>query len=446
MSRARRETGRVLDRHLSRRALLKTGAVGLTAAALGGLPRRVFAAQPPAYPKGTTLHMLQWLNYVAAGDDVFLAQAAEFGKQMGVEVQIERIDQNSIPTRTTAAIEAQAGPDIILLQNNFPHLYPNSLADVSDVAEEIGKAQGGYYELPIANANSGGSWLAVPQMVFSWAMNYREDHLKQAGYDRFPDTWEGFLEMGRKLKAIGHPIGQAFGHSVNDPNNYVYPLLWSYGGKEVEKDGKTVVFDSKQSLGAVRMNDILWKEAFDPTGLSWDDSSNNRAFLAGSISVTGNAPSIYIEAKKKLPQIAQAMNHAPMPKGPAGRFYQLPTTQSAVMKYSKNQKLAKEFIRWFMSKDQYTPWFRAMDTFAIPPTKMWHDDPLWIKDPKTTVFRDVIKDSLWAGYAGPPSRQASEVLAKYLVLDTFVRSMTRRSSPEDALKWGVGQMKQIYGA
>ncbi len=30
--------------------------------------------------------------------------------------------------------------------NNWSQLYADSVADVSDVAEEIGKAQGGYYE------------------------------------------------------------------------------------------------------------------------------------------------------------------------------------------------------------------------------------------------------------------------------------------------------------
>ncbi len=45
MSKARNETGELWIQPLSRRMVLKGGAAGLTAAALGGLPRRVFAAQ-----------------------------------------------------------------------------------------------------------------------------------------------------------------------------------------------------------------------------------------------------------------------------------------------------------------------------------------------------------------------------------------------------------------
>ena len=315
--------------------------------------------------------MLQQINFVPAGDELFVKQAAEFSKQMGVEVTVERIAQNDVPTRATSAITMGAGPDIILIQNNFPLLLAGGLADVSDVAEPLGKSQGGYYDISRANAFAGGRWIAVPHDVYAWAMNYRESWLHEVGYDKFPDNWESFRDMGKKLKAKGHPVGQAFGHSTNDPNNYCYALIWCFGGYEVEKDGKTVVLDKKGTLEALKLNTAMWQECMDDGGLSWDDSSNNRAFLAGSLSVTGNSPSIYFVARDKFPDVYKDMNHAPMPKGPAGQFYQLPVYSSMVMKYSKNQKLAKEFIGWYMAKEQYEKWFVVMDTFSVPPTKMW---------------------------------------------------------------------------
>jgi len=428
-----------------RRTFLKGAATVAGAAALGGIPGILHAGQAPAYPKGTKLHMLQWLNFVPAGDKVFLEQAAEFGKQMGVEVQVERIGMNDVRTRTTAAIESKSGPDIILIPNNLPQLFTDGLADISDVAEALGKEQGGFYNLPRANAFAGGHWIAVPQFVYSWGWNYRESWLREIGYSKFPDTWDEFLDMARKLKAKGRAVGQAFGHSENDPNNYSYALMWCFGGSEVEKDGKTVVLDKKGTLEAIKYNTALWKEGLDESGLSWDDATNNRAFLAGSLSVTGNSPSIYFVARDKFPEIYNDMNHAPMPKGPAGRFYQLPTLSSAVMKYSKNQKLAKEFIRYYMAKPQYEKWFDVMDTFAIPPTKGWYDSPVWVRDRKNIVFRDVIKDSLWTGYAGPPSRRASEALAKYIIVDMFVKAIQGTPS-EEALKWATAELKKIYSA
>ncbi|HSB69144.1 MAG TPA: extracellular solute-binding protein [Candidatus Methylomirabilis sp.] len=426
-----------------RRAFLKTAAAVAGGAAVGGIPGILRAGQAPAYPKGTKLHMLQQINFVPAGDKVFVEQAAEFGKQMGVDVQVERIGQNDVPTRSMSAVEMKAGPDIILIQNNFPHLIADGVADVGDVAEALGKSQGGYYDVAKANCFAGGRWLGVPHDVYSWGWNYRESWLREVGYNKFPETWDEFRIMGKKLKAAGRPVGQCFGHSTNDPNNYCYALIWCFGGYEVEKDGKTVVLDKKGTLESLKLNTAMWKESMDEGGLSWDDASNNRAFLAGSLSVTGNSPSIYFVARDKFPEVYNDMNHAPMPKGPAGRFYQLPTYSSVVMKYSKNQKLAKEFIRWYMAKEQYEKWFEVMDTFSIPPTKMWYDHPVWVRDRKNVIFRDVIKDSRWAGYAGPPGRKASEAMAKYIIVDMFAKAI-QGTTPEEALKWGTAEMKKIY--
>ncbi len=438
----RRERGGTM---LGRRTFLKGAAAAVGAATLGGVRGILAAGQAPAYPKGTKLHLLTRLNFFPAADKIFLAQAEEFGKQMGVEVLVERIGQNDIVTRTTAAIVSGSGADIIILHNNFPHLVADGLADVSDVAEEVARQQGGYYDLFRADAFVVDRWLGVPHVALSTAMNYREDWLKEAGYTRFPDTWEELREVGKKLKSMGHPVGQAFGHSENDPNTYCYSLLWSYGGMEVDKDGKTVVLDKKGSLEAIKFNTAFWRDALDEGGLSWDDSSNNRAFLAGSISITTNGASIYFQARDKFPDIYKAMNHAPHPRGPAGRFYHLPVHSSSVMKYSKNQKLAKEFIRYYMDKEQYDKWFDVMGGYGLMPTKMWYDHPAWTRDPKLTPCRDPIKDARAPGYAGPASRKASEALTKYIILDMFVKAI-QGATPEDALRWATDELKKIYSA
>ena len=72
--------------------------------------------------------------------------------------------------------------------------------------------------------------------------------------------------------------------------------------KEVEADGLTAVLDSWETLESVKFMVGFWKDAHDEGGLAWDDSSNNRAFIAGTICATSNAASIYIEALRKPDQ------------------------------------------------------------------------------------------------------------------------------------------------
>src|SRR5262249_61490239 len=99
-----------------------------------------------------------------------------------------------------------------------------------------------------------------------------------------------------------------------------------FGGKEVEADGKTVALNSKETVESIKLAVALWKETMDEGGLAWDDTNNNRAFLAQTISATNNGASIYIEAKKKPETyltekggpMYQDILHAPIPKGVAG--------------------------------------------------------------------------------------------------------------------------------
>ena len=174
-----------------------------------------------------------------------------------------------------------------------------------------------------------------------------------------------------------------------------YPYLWSWGGKEVEADGKTVALNSKETIELVKFAVAFWKECFDEGAMSWDDAGNNRAFLANTISSTSNGASIYLLAKAKADTymtetdkpLKDDIFHSPLPKGPAGQFsYHVPFS-NLVPTYSKNQKAAKDFLRWFHTKEIYGEWFTSQQGFSTGTTKMWEDDPVWKVDPVMAPFR-----------------------------------------------------------
>src|SRR5437660_843025 len=143
----------------------------------------------------------------------------------------------------------------------------------------------------MANAGSG-----LAGTIGGGLLTYRKSWFEEIGYSggKFPQTWEEYREAGKKLKAKGRPFGQTLGHTFGDAPSFWYPYLWSWGGKEVEADSKTVALNSKETLESVKFAVGLWKDAHDEGGLAWDDSSNNRAFLSGTISCTDNGASIYL--------------------------------------------------------------------------------------------------------------------------------------------------------
>src|SRR6516165_4630166 len=132
---------------INRRELLKLSGGGTVAAKVGGIASILAVRQAPAYAQATTLHWLRWNDFVPASDALLQKQIVpECEKALGIKLTIEMINGNDIQARTTSAIQSGTGPDVICALNNWPQLYPESVVDVSDVAEEIGKVQGGFYE------------------------------------------------------------------------------------------------------------------------------------------------------------------------------------------------------------------------------------------------------------------------------------------------------------
>src|SRR5919108_1547670 len=389
-----------ITRAMSRRTFLQVGGLTTGAVMLGGV-RPVAAGQAPAQLQGVRLTYLQWVNFVPAHDAALKKQIAEFEKQTGVKVAFETINMNDIQARTTVAIESKAGPDIIQLAHNWPHLYEAGLEPVDELAEELGGKGEGYYDLPKSHSFVNGRWRAVPHSIVSPASTYRIDWFKEVGYEKFPDTWQEYREAGKKLKAKGHPIGQALGHSLGDPPNFCYAVLWAFGGKEVEDDGKTVALDSKEALEAVEFGVAFWKDGCDEGGLAWDDTNNNRAFLAEQISATFNGASIWVEAKKNFPHLVKVTNHAYFPAGPHGRNHPHATWENAIMSYSQNTAAAKELIKSLMEYKNYAEWLRAGQGYSTAPTKNFAKDKMWGEmDPEVEPFKDIAKYGRHFGYAG----------------------------------------------
>jgi len=439
---------------VSRRRFLQLSGAGATAAQAGGLAGILASGRAPAYAQQTMIHWLRWTDFVPASDQYMKSKLVEqCQKDLGIKLNVETINANDLQARVTSAIQSGTGADVICAVSNWPQLYADSVADVSDVAEEIGKAEGGYYDLFKIVAQKDGKWLGVPWTIVAGLLTNRTSWMQEVGFgpDKMPGTWDEYRAAGKKLKAAGHPFGQTAGHTFGDAPSFWYPLLWSFGGREIADDKKTVALDSKETVESVKFAVAFWKDACDEGGLAWDDSGNNRAFLSGTISATNNGASIYIEAKKKPDSyqteagkpLKDDIFHTPLPKGPAGQFsYHVPFS-NLVPTYVKDQKPAKEFLRWFHSKDVYEEWFTSQQGFSVGSTKMWEDDPVWKVDPIMAPFRRAAESGHFAGYAGPAGRAAAETISKFIIVDMYAKAV-QGTPAEEAVKWAHDELVKIY--
>ncbi len=452
MATPRRDAATTGSDTVDRRTFLKgaSAAAGIAAAGLEGI---LAAGRAPAHAQGTRLNILRWVDFIPACDVELKRQAGDASKALGAEVVFEFINANDLQARITAAIQSGSGPDIIMMLHNWAHLYQNGLVDVTDLGEWQGKDQGAYYAQSEAAAKDGRRWLALPHGIVGLQFAYRKSWFDEVGQTSWPKTLEELRQVGMKLKKKGHPIGQTLGHTFGDAPAWSYPLVWGFGGAEVDKSGKKVVLDGKETLESVKFMQAFWKDACDEGGFAWDDTSNNRAFLSGEIAATLNGASIYIAAKRGQDKIkddkgepmVKDIQHGPIPSGPAGTWGYHVAFSHAVMKYGKNPKLAKDFLKWMHGKEQFGKWFQVAEGFSVGSTKYWEQHPMWTTiDEPMKIYRQAAGASRMIGYAGPPSAKATEAYSKYILTDMYAKAC-QGTKAEDAVKWAAGELGKIYG-
>jgi multiple sugar transport system substrate-binding protein len=431
---------------VTRRTVLKTGT-----ALAGGMAGILATGRAPAFAQGTTVNWIRWNDFVPASDQLLRRELIPEGeKTLGIKINLETVNGNDLQPRITAAIQSGAGPDVFMLFNNHPQLYAASLVDMGDLADAQGKSEGGYYPYCNSQSNDGKKWVAMPWAIVGGMIAYRKSWFAEVGANEFPDTWEKYHEVGKKLKAKGRPIGQTLGHTFGDAPTFSYPFMWSFGGKEVDESGK-VVINSKETVESVKFMVGFWKDAHDEGGLAWDDTNNNRAFLSQTIAATLNGASIYIESLRNPDkyitetgkQLKTDILHAPLPKGPAGQYSMHTYFAHAIPNYSKNQKAAKDFLKWVHSKPVYEKWFVSQKGFATPPTAEWENHKLWGEDPVMTPYKIAGRLARAPGYAGRSDAKAAEALSKYIITDMYAKAVQGMAA-EEAVKWAESELKKIH--
>jgi multiple sugar transport system substrate-binding protein len=420
--------------------------VGKTALAGGALASAAFlGGKAPAYGQARKLHYLQWSSFVPAADVEVNRQAEEFKKATGIDITVEMINQNDMAARITAAVESRSGADVIQMNANQPHLFAHGLADHNALVEELLGDQ--VYKWASGAATVDGVARGVPLFNIGNAIVYRKDVFEELGL-KVPNTWDEYLEVGKALKNNNLPVGQTLGHTFGDAPAFCYPLLWSFGGQEVDETGKTVVIDSKGTHAALAFIKEFWEAACDPGGFGWDDTSNNRAFLGQTIGATLNGASIYFVAKReadKYPGFADKLDHFLNPEGPSGRFHYVAPRALSIMEYSPNKEAAAEYIRWTARDDNFDKFMWINNGYIQGVTPKWENHPVWRSDPAIAIFATNPRYGRSVGYAGPWNRQSAEAQEKYIIVDMFARA-ARGEDPKEIAAWGQKELENVYGA
>jgi multiple sugar transport system substrate-binding protein len=398
---------------LDRRSLL-AGAAATSLAACGDLAgfAKAWAQNAAWKPEpGASLALLRWKRFVPAEDEAFMRLVDAFTQATGVKMTITNESYDDIQPKASVAANTGQGPDMVWGLFSFPALFPDKCLPVDDVAEAVAAKYGPWFPSAEAYGKVKGKWIALPVAFNGGYLNYRVSAMRKAGFDAFPTDTAGFLELCRGLKKNNTPAGFALGHATGDGNSWTHWILWAHGGNLVDKNEK-VVINSPETAKALEYVKQLY-DTFIPGTAAWNDSNNNKAFLAGELYLTGNGISIYAAAKVDPTKVPNA---------------------------------CKAFAAFMLEADNYNPWLEGAQGYLTHPLNAYDNNPVWTSDPKNTVFREASKRTLAAGGEAPITEKVAAALADFVVVDMFASYCTGSTDAKTAMRNAERAAQRIFRA
>jgi ABC-type glycerol-3-phosphate transport system substrate-binding protein len=400
---------------MTRRTLLKTGAVATTAF---GMP-----FVHGAYAAGK-LSCGFWDHWVPGANEPLAKLCREWADKEKVDLKIDFITTQGDKLNLTIAAEAQAksGHDILQMGDWSAAAQADNLEPVDELVNSLTAEHGKLMQGSEYIGRQKGQWIAVPTGIQTTAMTpcARIDYFKQyVGLDitkmypiGSPDkeltaawTWDSFLTAAEKCAKAGYPFGMPLS-TWSDAVNWVSAVFASYGALLVDEEGNIVV-KSETVKGVLEW----FKKAvpfFPPSAFAWDNAANNKWLVSGQGALIMNPPGAWAVAVRDAPDIAAQLWTFHSPRGPKGRFDPTNFGFWGIWHFSSNRAAAKSLLAYLSTRSSVEKLVAGSHGVDIPPFDKLRDFRTWEeeKPPVGTLYNYPPRDdviALLAGYPAPAS-------------------------------------------
>lgn len=427
-----------------RRILQAVGATGLATIASPFFIHNAYAAK-------NTLKILQWNHFVPAYDEWFdKTYVTAWGQKNDTDVVVDHVGIPAIATRAAAEVSAQQGHDLFMFLSP-PPVYEDQVIDHREVYEECERKHGKPVQLATKSSYNPKTkkYFAFSDSFVPDPVNYRKDLWDDVGMAP-PDTWDDVLNTGQKIKQK-HKLGVGIGLSAElDTAMAIRTILFAFGGS-VQDEHSKVVLASKQTLEAVKFVKALYENAMTAEVLAWDASSNNRAMLAGKISLCLNAISVTREGENKHIPITPSIQLTQALQGPGQRIGMEHVMDCYVIwKFAKNIDGAKQFLVDYI--DSFREGFLASQYYNFPSfpstvpdlEKLIADDPKAQPTDKYKVLGTLTNQATNVGYPGYANAATDEIFNTWVLNTMFAKAATGNQTPENAMKEAHATCQRIF--
>ncbi|NJM21958.1 MAG: carbohydrate ABC transporter substrate-binding protein [Richelia sp. RM2_1_2] len=382
---------------------------------------------------------------------------------------------DSLGEKIRRSLKAGNPPDIVMSfkaerSPNSRLAWDNKLLDVSDIINPIKNL----YPQDILqtvnfynNVDKKRHYYAIPIHQGTMHIYYWRDLLAEVGRNKqdIPKEWDAFWEFWKQVQddlreknnSNNTPKIYSLGFTLSPEAGDTYYLfeqiLEAYDIEIVNAEGKLLIDDAKVHQGIVKV--LKWYQNFyeqgyiPPAALKWLNPDNNRSILNREIVMTPNATlSIPVAVRQDADIYQKKLGILEFPNKPNGKPMRHLTMaeQAVILAESKNQKLAKDFLKYVVQTDVMKDYLIKAGGRNSPVSDPVWQDAFWT-NPNDSHISDATKT-----FTGGRIRYfyISQNPAYSQVLDRNVwgkainRVVVDQITPEQAADEAIKEIKLIY--
>ncbi|HEX5993253.1 MAG TPA: sugar ABC transporter substrate-binding protein [Thermomicrobiales bacterium] len=435
---------------VNRRKLLQATLASSALASVGGI-NRVLASneapyhfsRTPAFQEGTTISVLV-PSFQAIGDGFMRDQAAAFGEETGIQVDMQFLPFEKAMDRQTTLVAAKSG-EVDVFGTHYAQIgkFGEGMVPLNDLAAENELKPEDYVSGSFDALSVDGKLLAIPFTFDLRTLFYRTDLFEAAGIEEPPATWDEFVATAQKVNNPPDVYG-FITVGKGDPVLREYSdRLWENGGDFLENglEPSPPAWNQPAGVEALTwMRDLIWEYKIAPEGTpSYGWEENAQLFAAGQ----GAMSKQWSPGAMEDPQQSAIIGKyavAPLTSNKTSRTTAICHARGINL-FSEKQDAAWEYVKYVTSPEQLLAFFHGGG--GSRPAQLAALEQA--RESAEGVIKQNLEISLEEandGYTWPLFAQFTEV--QPILWGEIEKVLSRQKEPQEALDFAAEQATEIF--
>jgi multiple sugar transport system substrate-binding protein len=312
----------------------------------------------------------------------------EFEKENpDVTVKVTAIPWEAAHNKYQTAIAGGSAPDVAHMgttwMGDFAYAFDPTPSEIDT---------SGFFPGPVGTTEVDGASAGVPWYVDTRMVYYRSDLAAQAGFEKFPETWDDFKALAQAFQSkAGAEFGVGLPTGGPDSFQSMLSFPWSNGAELMSEDGSEWTVDTPEMVEALTYYQSFFTEGIADTNAVTDAGAAESAFVDGSTPMLFAGPSMIGQlAAVGGPEFADKYAVARVPAQKSSTSF-TGGGNLVVFKDTENRDASWKLVQWLTQPEVQVKWNRATgDLPSIP--EAW-DDPALAADPKLAEFGKQLTDT-----------------------------------------------------